>query len=457
MSAPSLSRHVFKTSRLAEFSSKKELVNQTGHAVEDWPLVVLKELVDNALDSTEEAGIAPVIDISVSQDDIAVADNGPGIAPETVADIIDYTARVSSREANVSPTRGAQGNALKTVLAMPFALDEERGATIIESQGVAHRIEFSIDRIRQVPRISHVCERSPVKSGVRITVRWPDSASSILDDAQARFLQIPDDYTWVNQHLALTVEWDRSGETIRRTIAATKPAWKKWRPSDPTSPHWYDVPRLGRLIAAHIAHAEDHGQACPTVREFVSEFRGLSGTAKGHQICDVLGASRLSLAEFYDDGAGDIGALLSEMRNGSCSIKPKNLGAIGKDHLAAKFKNLGVAHETFEYRCVALERDGLPYLAEVAFGFCPNGPNTRRIITGVNWSVAIGADPFRHLGPGGESLDAILIKQRAGRHEPIVMVLHLAYPRVEYLDRGKSSVAIPGSRAWWVKDEEEAE
>jgi hypothetical protein len=34
MSAPSLSRHVFTTSRLAEFSSKKELVNQTGHAVE---------------------------------------------------------------------------------------------------------------------------------------------------------------------------------------------------------------------------------------------------------------------------------------------------------------------------------------------------------------------------------------------------------------------------------------
>jgi hypothetical protein len=65
--------------------------------VEDWPLVVLKELLDNALDSTEEAGIAPVIEISVSQDDITVADNGPSIAPETVADIIDYTARVSSQ------------------------------------------------------------------------------------------------------------------------------------------------------------------------------------------------------------------------------------------------------------------------------------------------------------------------------------------------------------------------
>jgi hypothetical protein len=37
----------------------------------------------------------------------------------------DYTIRVSSREAYVSPTRGAQGNALKTILAMGYVLDRE--------------------------------------------------------------------------------------------------------------------------------------------------------------------------------------------------------------------------------------------------------------------------------------------------------------------------------------------
>jgi DNA topoisomerase VI subunit B len=177
MSAPLLVRHVFKTLRLAEFCSQKELVNQTGHAVEDWPLVALKELLDNSLDGCEEAGIVPVIEIAVSQWGIVITDNGPGIAPETVRGILDYTARVSSREAYISPTRGAQGNALKTILAMPFALDGELGETILESQGISHRIGFSIDRVRQEPRISHVCETSPVKSGVRINIRWPDSAS----------------------------------------------------------------------------------------------------------------------------------------------------------------------------------------------------------------------------------------------------------------------------------------
>jgi len=53
MSAPSLSRHVFTTSRLAEFSSKKELVNQTGHAVETG--LAVKVVNSNARDSIRRA------------------------------------------------------------------------------------------------------------------------------------------------------------------------------------------------------------------------------------------------------------------------------------------------------------------------------------------------------------------------------------------------------------------
>jgi hypothetical protein len=45
MSAPALARNIFKTSRLAEFCSRKELTNQTGHSAEEWPLVLLKELL----------------------------------------------------------------------------------------------------------------------------------------------------------------------------------------------------------------------------------------------------------------------------------------------------------------------------------------------------------------------------------------------------------------------------
>jgi hypothetical protein len=94
----------------------------------------VKELANNGLDGCEEAGIAPVIAVTINADGITVTDNGPGIAAGTVADIIDYSSRTSSREAYVSPTRGAQGNALKSVLAMPFALDGNKGTVVIPHQ-----------------------------------------------------------------------------------------------------------------------------------------------------------------------------------------------------------------------------------------------------------------------------------------------------------------------------------
>ncbi|MRG55290.1 hypothetical protein GF108_06795 [Phyllobacterium sp. SYP-B3895] len=119
---PILNRETFRTSRLLDFASEKELQAQTGHEVDDWPLVVLKELMDNALDACEEAGIAPSIHIDVDQQGIRVRDNGSGIPAATVKSVLDFTVKVSSREAYVSPTRGAQGNALKTLVAMPFVL-----------------------------------------------------------------------------------------------------------------------------------------------------------------------------------------------------------------------------------------------------------------------------------------------------------------------------------------------
>ena len=69
-------RKTFTTSRLAEFVSESELVKQIGHPVADWPLVILKEAVDNALDEAEEAGVPPVIEISVEPGSITISDRG---------------------------------------------------------------------------------------------------------------------------------------------------------------------------------------------------------------------------------------------------------------------------------------------------------------------------------------------------------------------------------------------
>jgi DNA topoisomerase VI subunit B len=443
--AATLTRETFRTSRLLDFCSERELVKQIGHSVDQWPLVILKESVDNAIDAAEEANTPPVIRVEVTNGEIVLTDNGPGIPAETVADILDFSVRVSSREAYASPTRGAQGNALKTIVAMAFGLDGTKGETVIESHATAHRISFKVDQVRQEPKIDHIRESSSVRTGTRTTVKWPVCACSKLVAAKAQFLQMAEDYGWLNPHLSLSLTWD--GERCV-DFKASDPAWAKWRPCDPTSPHWYNEARLRRLMGAYIARDQDHGHAPRTVRKFISEFRGLSGSAKQKAVLEEVGAARMSLPEFF--GNGDhvnhdrIAKLLAAMRKHSRPVKPADLGLIGKDHLAAKFEATGVHLKSFKYKRALGESDDVPDVIESAFGWCPEGKNERRIITGVNWSPAIG-NPFRSLGAYGESLDTILTEQRSGRSEPVVFLLHLARPRIEHTDHGKTAVAIPGN------------
>ena len=88
--ANSFERKTFTTSRLAEFATENELTKQIGHPASLWPIVVVKELVDNALDAAEKAGTAPDITVTVNSDSIVVADNGPGIPAATVRKLANF-------------------------------------------------------------------------------------------------------------------------------------------------------------------------------------------------------------------------------------------------------------------------------------------------------------------------------------------------------------------------------
>jgi DNA topoisomerase VI subunit B len=433
-------RKVFATSRLAEFCSESELEKQTGHTSDQWPLVVLKELVDNAADEAEKSGIAPVIDITVAKGEIIVTDHGSGIAAPTVERILDFSVRVSDKEAYVSPTRGAQGNALKTIIAMPFVLDGERGETIVEAQSIRHMIIFETDPIRREPKVTHRVVHGTVKNGTRITVRWPDSACSQLRAAKPRFLSFAAEFAIINPHLTMRVTWD--GKPLIN-IKALDPAWTKWSRSDPIPVHWYTQDRFERLIAAHIANDQDVGGET-TVRDFVASFRGLSATAKQSTILDEIGAHRLTLARFYNNGRNRdaVKRLRRAMFGLSNPVKPKDLGVIGRHHLEGRFREAGAEMESFKYSTMSGTSNYLPWMVEVAFAWRgpTKTPDERRLITGVNFSPTI-INPFRHVGDG-QSLDSVLADQWASYDEPVMSFVHLVCPRLSFTDRGKTALVL---------------
>jgi DNA topoisomerase VI subunit B len=446
--ATQLHRETFISSRLLEFCTQRELVNQTGHSVCDWLLVIAKELTDNGLDASEEVGIAPEISIIVNGNSISVSDNGSGIDEEIVPDILDYNVRVSSREAYVSPTRGAQGNALKTLLAMPYALGSAQ-PTLIESRGVAHRILFAADPIREQPTIEYVKESSSVKTGTRITMFSACTQGGPAEDAKRRFLQFAETYAWLNPSLTLTVEYD--GEV--KHYAATNPQWAKWLPSWPQPAHWYDAVSLTRLMGACAKADMDAGRTVRTVREFIKTFRGFSGTAKQSQVLDACGLHRMPLDTFMKNGG--TAQLLEAMRENSRPVAARDLGVIGEEHLLQRMKEIGADEGTFKYKRCLLDPDnddGLPQVIEVAFA--SNEGQPYRKVLGLNFSPSIH-DPFRSLSSLSHppfSLDVFLREAHIGNGEPVTVFIHLTAPRLSYTDRGKTAISIDAQTALPMMD-----
>ena len=135
-------------------------------------------------------------------------------------------------------------------------------------------------------------------------------------------------------------------------IEATDPAWQKWRPSDPTSAHWYETKHLERLVAAYITHDEDQGRA-RTVREFVAEFRGFSGSAAQKRVLHATGLAREPLTALRNGGELDhqrAAMLLEAMNAGSRLVKAAQLGIIGPAHLGRLFRAMGCDMDTFQYK-----------------------------------------------------------------------------------------------------------
>ena len=172
---PTVNRTVFATPRAAEFLELRALQAQTGQPVEAFGDVVVKELLDNALDAAETAGRAPIIEIRTLTDDgltyVMVADNGCGIKAETVADICDFTVLVSDKARYRGPARGAQGNALKTLLGIPYALGVTE-PVVIESAGIHHELLVSIDQTGDVAVVHDTTECSRTV-GTSVTVPLP--------------------------------------------------------------------------------------------------------------------------------------------------------------------------------------------------------------------------------------------------------------------------------------------
>lgn len=448
-----LNRKTFTTSRLMEFFNEKELQMQIGHSRQYWPIALLKELVDNSLDACENGDITPEIKIELFDDSVCVTDNGPGISEDVIEKSLDYLVRVSDKNHYVSPTRGQLGNALKCVWAAPFVVDGEAGRVEVGTRGKLHQIQVSLDRIGQTPKLDHTVSNGIVKTETFVKMHWPQIASYLNRNHFYDSYNTPPtahtiitEYTAFNPHVLIRF-FDSSSDFY--TFAPTALNWRKWKPNRKTSPHWYTPEKLQSLIAATVHNERDNGRQT-TVREFITDFDGLTSTAKSKRVTEVAGLGGKYLNDLVinnDIPMGPIRRLLECMKNEAKKVKPLTLGSIGKDHFTHWLTNHAFCDQTtIKYKKVVGEAAELPFVLEIAVGIhtkdyegCKGG-----VTVGVNWTPMLTM-PIKEL-------QQYLGENRVDSFDPVRVVVHLACPRIEFTDRGKSRLSLPGEIGHALRD-----
>lgn len=276
---------IFEREDYELFASPDTLCQKAGVSRANLPVVVLKELVDNALD---EAGSCE-FDLS-SGNGFSIIDQGEGIPgdDEAIARFFSIRRPMQSSKLWRMPARGALGNGLRVVA----------GAVLVSNGSLT------------------VCTR-----GRRLKLQPCDSG-------ETRVLSRDD---WDGKGTHIDVELGDVFEVTRRAVVwpsvAARFSVAENSYKGATSPHWYDTDSFHSLCRAAKG---------ATVRELISRFDGCTGRKSGIIAGQFLNkaASELSREESEK--------LLLAAREGAKPVNPLRLGPVGR--ISTLPGAYGVAH-----------------------------------------------------------------------------------------------------------------
>ena len=127
------------------FAKIETLCQKAGVHRQFIPLLVVKELVDNALDATGDCHLELVDDHS-----FRVTDQGAGIDPEWIEQYFSINRPMISSKLLRSPSRGALGNGLRVVTGSVIATG---GSLVVATRGQVYKIHPQEDGSKGVDRL----------------------------------------------------------------------------------------------------------------------------------------------------------------------------------------------------------------------------------------------------------------------------------------------------------------
>ena len=277
-----------------------------------------------------------------------------------------------------------------------------------------------------------------------LTTTWNDQEFEPRYWAQA--------FAMFNPHAQVEFEHAQSDDKVSEIYKPGVPeGWRKYVPTDLTSPHWYGEGAMKKLVFSHIAHAEHNGGRDLPIGEFIRQFRGLSSPSKAKAVRAALNGIE-HLSDFVDKPEW-VSALLSAMQMRSKAPNHRVFGRVGPERFEDIFRRVYDVKE-FNYQWAKDHTaGGLPYIFEIAVAVT-DAPGD--LYYGINYTAAFD-DPLEGTLLGGPKFKSHGIKGflQHGHALPkgtdyyafrspanVAVAVHIITPAPVFLDRGKTRIQL---------------
>ncbi len=409
-------KEILCENRENEYFTEEGLTTMTGLPQDKWKLTIVKELIDNSLDAIDELDTKN-IDIECRDGIFAIYDNYGGIPEKDIDSIHNFTQYVSSKRHFQVVSRGYQGNALKTIIAICYLWDADL-YFITGNRRLIYKIDESKLKIGNVEFKKTVEDAREAKSG--IIIKDINFNADLVREKMLTYYQCN-----------LDVTFTFNDDIYEAIIASAKRAAK-------TFIHWYDFKKFDRLLQG-ITNKDPERTTKAFCNKFSGVQRALSKMSFPFKRLSEFNTNEESVRDLYDELK-----TIAEKPNPSILKR----FTIGKKTIEAMFGEGGMWKYKSEYGEYKYREANIPYCIE---GFILRTENISGapIMTAINNSMSYEKCPFKYNSEyikfckkdyWPSSLESLLDKSGFTEANGVLLFLHFISPFIEFTDKAKANI-----------------
>ncbi len=472
---PAIDNEVFTSSdpNFWDYVRQKDITKNSGIEPNNFHSFIIKELLDNSADFQERNHIDGIIIVHATRNrdsfQISVRNSNPNNIPvfTNLIETFNFKRAYSSKSNQYCVTRGAQGDAIKKMSTMGYALDNKwNEPLIIQHNKKVERIYLDVNRKQGKITPTKFEETNTIEeTDTEIVITMPP----INDDYDYNaFKRLCKEYTLFNTHLSYRFHFNEYGNNSTIEFNACHPIAEEY--DNPNSIYCYSETEFGDLLNDIYAQKMSVYDALNKSRFRELRQRGRFDYLKNITLEQLTPEITTKIYHDLNDSMLPMSKLSVPYDTKYCKRKQ----ALIDRYQQIKPASLKIDIEKAVYKKAEGIYEGdyirFPFIFEVLAIPIIDGSKEWKIIGGVNYSTSVNNIryfqgqytntyqwTYAETGQVLQASDIIQIIRKSETGEDIgdeaniplgkqrqqcVIIVHLVAPRIEYQSYGKSFLTL---------------